>query len=349
MVREDEVHPAGVDVEPVAEVGGAHGGALDVPAGPPPTPGAVPAPLLGRDPLPQGEIERILLGLVARDPRPGSELVDPATGELAVAGEAPHRVVHVPGPARHLEDIAPTGRDQGLDQRDHLREVLAHARLPVGREAADRRHPLAVDRLHAAREVERRLAVLAGTRQDLVVDVGHVAHVGDLEPSRAEMSDQNVERHRRASVTGVRDVVHGRSTAVDAGLSRLTADELLGLAREGVVELEGASGRHGPTLSQAPRAHRPRTHPTGDGMTGRAAPAQARQPARDRAAERTGQRWNRSQGSSGPRYGFGGLRAAPARGGGRQPSQGSTSRHARPAMQIRIASSPAANPPRCAK
>ena len=46
MVREHQVLAAGVQVEALAQDGGGHGGALDVPAGPAGTDGGVPVRLL---------------------------------------------------------------------------------------------------------------------------------------------------------------------------------------------------------------------------------------------------------------------------------------------------------------
>jgi hypothetical protein len=89
VVREHEIHAAGVDVEAVAEVLERHRRALDVPARAALAPRARPSPtpLLGAA-LPQREIERVALGLVASMRAPDAQLVDVALGQLAVAGNA---------------------------------------------------------------------------------------------------------------------------------------------------------------------------------------------------------------------------------------------------------------------
>src|SRR5690606_19532089 len=76
VVGEDQVHPAAVHVEAVAQVARAHGRTFDVPARPPVTPGAVPTPGIGRLPLPQREVERVALDVPRVDPCAGDQLVD---------------------------------------------------------------------------------------------------------------------------------------------------------------------------------------------------------------------------------------------------------------------------------
>src|SRR5690606_31780461 len=83
VVGEDQVQPAAVDVEGLAETGGGQGRALDVPARTPPTPGAVPAGLLGRGQLPQHAIPGVLLVAVDGYAGAGLLLVEIALGQFA--------------------------------------------------------------------------------------------------------------------------------------------------------------------------------------------------------------------------------------------------------------------------
>src|SRR5690606_34215353 len=99
------------------------GRALDMPAGAPLAPRAVPAPPAGGDPLPEREIERIALVLARTDARADPQLVEVALRELAVRGKAADRVVHVAGAARlagPLHDVGGASLDQPLDERDDL-------------------------------------------------------------------------------------------------------------------------------------------------------------------------------------------------------------------------------------
>ena len=96
MVREDEIHRAGVDVQRLdpnpADFLKRHGGTLQMPARPAPAKGRVPgrAYLLvhvHRE-LPEGEVAGILLRVfVARHPGPGLELAPLHLRQAPVGGE----------------------------------------------------------------------------------------------------------------------------------------------------------------------------------------------------------------------------------------------------------------------
>src|SRR6266851_8588461 len=60
VVRKDQVDAAAMNIEDLAEIGGAHGRALDVPARTSPAPWAFPSGLIAGRLLPQHEIERTL-------------------------------------------------------------------------------------------------------------------------------------------------------------------------------------------------------------------------------------------------------------------------------------------------
>ena len=133
VVGEDQVGAAAVDVEPLAEVAVRHRRALDVPAGAAVAPRARPERLAGLRPLPQREVERALLLLVHLDARARLEIVGALARELAVTGEARHRIV----------DVAAGGVGEALllqpaNDVDHLGDVLGRARLEIGRREAER-------------------------------------------------------------------------------------------------------------------------------------------------------------------------------------------------------------------
>ena len=79
------------------------------------------------------------VALVGRDidSRAGDHLVERAVGQLAVVLHRRHAEQHV-----LLGDIGVAGRDQPLDQRLHLLDVLGRARLDRRRQAAQRRDVL---------------------------------------------------------------------------------------------------------------------------------------------------------------------------------------------------------------
>ena len=89
VVREDQIHAAGVDVELGAEVRLAHRDALGVPAGAARAPRRRPRRLAGLRALPQREVA--LVALAGGDALALVDVVDLVAGQLAVVGQARER------------------------------------------------------------------------------------------------------------------------------------------------------------------------------------------------------------------------------------------------------------------
>ncbi len=87
VVGEDQVGASAVDVDCAAEVVGAHGGALDVPAWASVTPWARPGWLTRLGCLPKGEVKWIVLALIDLNSRPGTEIVGISARKLAIVRE----------------------------------------------------------------------------------------------------------------------------------------------------------------------------------------------------------------------------------------------------------------------
>src|SRR6185437_3460577 len=85
VVGEDQVSRSPMNIYPVAQLCPDHGRALDVPAGPSRTPGAVPPGLAGLGRFPEGEIPRILLCPLTLS---GAAPVDRGNGLLAAGLQA---------------------------------------------------------------------------------------------------------------------------------------------------------------------------------------------------------------------------------------------------------------------
>ena len=211
-MRELEVHAAAVNVEVRAEERGRHGGALDVPAGPARAPGRVPRRLAGLGVLPQDEVERIALGFVDLDPRTGPQVGEALAGEPAVAGEARHRVHDIPVGGQVGVILCQQLRHHG----DDLRHVLRGARLMIRALDAEPPAILVHGRDEAFGELARRLAILGGAPDDLVVYVGDVAHVGEAVAAMAQIAAHDVEHEQHARVADVHVVVHREAAHVHA-------------------------------------------------------------------------------------------------------------------------------------
>jgi len=70
---------------------------------------------------------------------------------------------------------------------------------------------------------------------DLVVDVGDVAHVGHAQTAVPQVAADHVEHHQHACVADVEIVVHRDAAAVHAHVTRLDGLQFLLRARQGVV------------------------------------------------------------------------------------------------------------------
>ncbi len=194
MMHGNVVHPAGVNVEVLTEILGAHGAALDMPAGVPAPPRRVPDHGLVfelRLRKPQDEVPRVPLVLVNLDARTGPLFLTIEQRELAVVRELAGIEVDV---TTRLVGI-PVGLD-ALDHLDHIVDVI--------RSLADHRGLFDIEFLHVVEEglgevlgdVPDRLSHFAGALDDLVfalvgivgkmTDIRYVHHVADLVPEVLE-------------------------------------------------------------------------------------------------------------------------------------------------------------------
>src|SRR5690606_27058959 len=123
--------------------------------------------------------------------------------------------------------------------RDDARHVLGRPRLVIGTQnpqaivvLVHRTYEAIGERLHA-------LAVLGGARDDLVVDVGDVADEDDLVAAITEIAAHDVERHLRARVPDVAEVVDRIAAHVHAHGAGLERFELLLAAGQRIEDLYG--------------------------------------------------------------------------------------------------------------
>ncbi len=185
-------------------------------------------------PAPHG-VERIALGGVDHDPLARAQIVERLAGQLAITGEAPHREIHV----AIIGEIGVVILLQQFDQAQHLRNELRRARLLIGRQDAERGEVLLHRLDEARRERGHRFVVLRRTANDLVVDVGDVAHVGDAQPARAQPARDQIEGDKRARVAEMAIVVNGHAAHIHADHAGLDRSERLGRAGQCVVDEQG--------------------------------------------------------------------------------------------------------------
>src|SRR5690606_34161342 len=167
--------------------------------------------------LPQHEIERVALRLVHVHTRPGPQVAQTLAREAAITGELAHRVHDI----AVLGDIGKALVDQGADHGDDTGYVLRGARLVVGPEDPQTVVILVHGLDEARGERLDRFAVLGGALDDLVIDVGDVAHEHHPQATVLEITAHDVEGDFRARMADVAEVVDGIAAHVHAHDARL--------------------------------------------------------------------------------------------------------------------------------
>ena len=213
VMRKDQVEPATVDVEVLAENRLAHRRALDVPPRPTRPPRARPRrfPRLGR--LPEREVGRRSLPLRRRATL-ALHLVHGAIGQFAVVGVL--RDVEV--------DVAVAGvrealGDEPLDEGDDRVDVLRRLRHHVDAVDAECREVAEIVGRHLLCQGAHRRLTGHAFRDDLVVDVRDVDHPGDGPPGEDEVPLDRVEDHRPHHVADVARLVDGRPAEIHADVA----------------------------------------------------------------------------------------------------------------------------------
>src|SRR5690554_7699601 len=128
MVREQQVWPATVNVEGVAQALGRHSRTLDVPARPAIAPGRLPADFSRLGGLPQGKVRRAALGLLDTHPGTGHQVFQFPLAELAVVREGIYCKIDI----SVVRGIGMATRNQGLDHRDDVINISSRPRLITG-------------------------------------------------------------------------------------------------------------------------------------------------------------------------------------------------------------------------
>ena len=216
VVRKDQIRPAAVNVECLAQRFARHRRAFDVPTRPSSAPLRRPRRLSGLGALPQHEVERVALAALDRDALSGAQVVERFARELSVARKLAHRKVDIAALGAIVRLIRQLLLLQQLDQPQHLRHVLGRTRLRIGHRQSERCKIL----VHVADESLGQLAdgfaVFGGAPDDLVLDIGDVANVRDIQPDHAHPALRHVHRHEQACVPQVAVVVHGHPAHVQA-------------------------------------------------------------------------------------------------------------------------------------
>ena len=246
VMGEHQVHSASVYVESLAEIFGAHGRALHMPAGKTVAPRRGPAhDMLRRSLFPEREIGRAsLVALSVEVARPAKHVVEPTPGQDAV--------IVIPVVAFHVEidrtvaDVSITAVENALHIGYLFDDMTGGERFDGGRKHPERTHGIVVtlrivvSYFHGFQLLEPRLLrYLVFPLVGIVLQMAHigdVAHVAHLVTERTQVAEQQVESNGRPCVPQVRVAIDGRAADVDAHMGRIHRFELLLAPGEGIVE-----------------------------------------------------------------------------------------------------------------
>ena len=186
-----------------------------------PSPGTIPGRFARLGRFPEREVQRISFLFARLNAYSRLELVEIAPRQLGVLGIRSDRKIHVP-----LRFVGEPALDQRPNERDDLRQVIAHLRRDVRLDQSQRPR-IFPELFHEARcQRDRVLAAIAGCIDDLVVDVGEIADVGDLEAAVAQIADDDIESGEGPRIADVDEVVDRGTSHIDAELSRFEWNEL---------------------------------------------------------------------------------------------------------------------------
>ena len=237
VVGEDEVLTAAVEVDGLAQMGAAHGAALDVPARTAHAVGALPCGFAGLCGLPDGEVGgvflQVVLHLAAQLAVAALEVVQLEVAQLAVLGVALDAEVDI----AVLGDIGVAALDEVFHDVEDLLDVLGSAGLDGGLFAVQTGGVLQVLGLEALGDFLHGSTLFLALLDELVVDVSDVGDIDDLVAAVLEVTAQGIEDDERAGVADVDIVVDGGAADVDAVLARHLRHELFLLAGQGVEDL----------------------------------------------------------------------------------------------------------------
>ena len=259
-----QVHSTAMNVKRLTEGLTAHGRAFNVPAGAATsvviwacltcptcptclttarTAHAIPFGIFGLERLgrfPQHKVQRIALVVLYRNPLTRAQVIQRFARQLAIAGELAHCKIHVAtgrlvGQALDLQPV---------DQVQHLGHVFGGARLHRRRLNAQPANVGAHDLNHFISERTDGDVALKRPLDDLVVNVGDVAHVGHTQAVDFQPALNHIKCHRHAGVTDVAQVINRHAADIHADMAGLNWGKLFQGTRQRVVDAQahGAIG-----------------------------------------------------------------------------------------------------------
>ena len=242
-----QVSTAAMNINRIAQQAGAHGRTLYMPTRTARAPQAVPLHFLrllrlGR--LPQHKIQRVILALGHRHPFTGAQVIKRLATQATVRREFAHSVVDVAVGARVGQALV----HQLPYEREHLRHVVSGAGLVVRALYAKGIGILVQGLDHAVGQGPNSLAILESAADDLVVNVGDVAHIAHTKATGLEPALHHIKGHHGAGMPEVAQVIHRHATHIHAHVAGLDRQQRHHGTRQGAVNskahgsIKGARG-----------------------------------------------------------------------------------------------------------
>ena len=225
MVRKLQISPATMDIKAFAQGLAAHGRAFNVPTGAPryviKTHGlGVPLGIVwfrGFRCFPQHKVQWVFLAVGHRHPLTGTQLIERLPRQAPVPGKLANRVVHV----TVVGLVGQTFRFQLTDHTEHFGNVVRGAWFDGGWLDAQPANVTVHGGDHLIGQRPNGDAPLERSFDDLVVNVGDVANIGDAVTAALQPPLGHIKRHHHAGMPNVTQVINGHSTDVHSDMARL--------------------------------------------------------------------------------------------------------------------------------
>src|SRR5574337_29395 len=186
-----------------------------MPAGPAGAPRALPRRLPRPRSLPQGKIEGIALPRIHLNPRPYPQLVKTSMGKLPIVRRSPDLKIDIA-----IYGIRDALHYQGLDELDHLPDVLRGPRLLRRCSESQSLHILAIGLDLLLRQRFARLPQFRSPLDDLIVHIRIITRVVHLISLILQVAPDHIKGQRSARMADMRAIVHRRSAGVHPDLAR---------------------------------------------------------------------------------------------------------------------------------
>ena len=167
--------------------------------------------------LPQDKVKRVFLGACHSDALTSTQIVQRFAGKLAVPRELAHGKIHVTIAAL----VGQTFAFECADKIEHFLHVFGGTGLFGRTQHAQRIAVFVHGGDVAIGQLLDRFTALIGAIDNLVVDIGNVAHILDLIALRHQPAVHHIEHHHDAGMAQVTEVVDRHAAHVHAHLPRV--------------------------------------------------------------------------------------------------------------------------------